>query len=473
MANGKLHIDQLIEIVDKGGSIKTGIDVYNDNGVLLLERDVLVTEAKTLLVIKQNGILNIPINPKRAGGVWDREGNSIPVDPLEDQETAASADESSVASADASLALAPELNARLKDIHRLKQEAAEKYHVAKQNIKKVIADIKETGGEFEYQEVETTVSELLDFLTINESAFSYLTKEIFSYDDYLYNHAINVCTIGTAILRKFNQHFGSAIERQVLGDISHKTASFSDASASFAYFTAHEIRDISIGYFMHDLGKVLISDEILNKQGRLTAQEFDIVKTHAFEKGQEILSRNHITNPFIANTVKYHHSRLFGDEKNCYPDHPAPQEIPLYVKICKLADIYDAMTSKRCYKEALNPISVVTDIFRKYADKNRILQFILHSFVKVVGIYPPGSVVHLMNGQMGYVIDSQGPIILPFTLDQQEDAPSENTEPVDLGDSDSLEADYAINRREPLLSPTEAYEWLPEHLKTVTAAQTA
>jgi HD-GYP domain-containing protein (c-di-GMP phosphodiesterase class II) len=459
MVKGKIHIDQLIEVVEGGGRVKTGIDVYNDHGVLLLERDVLVTEAKPLYVIKQNGVRSIPISPKHAGGLWDKEGHSLPVvnekaQPLDDSL------EQDPLSPDSDLVH------RLTEINRIKEEAAEKYRFAKKNIKKVIADLKNTGGEFEYEEVESTVSNLLEFLTANESAFSYLTKEIFSYDEYLYNHAINVCAVGTAILRKFNQHFSNAIEQHVLRDLTQKTEPHPDTSQRYSYYTSDEIRDISIGFFMHDLGKVLIPDEILNKKGRLTSQEFEIVKTHAHEKGEEILSKNNITNPFITNTVRFHHSPLYGDEKNCYPDLLSPQQIPLYVKICKLADIYDAMTSKRCYKEALNPVGVVTDIFRKFADKNRILQFLLHSFVKVVGIYPPGSIVHLMNGQMGYVIDSQGPIILPFEIDQKESFSGEAT-PVDLSYHGDLESAFSINRREPLLSPAEAYNWLPDHLKTV------
>ena len=63
----------------------------------------------------------------------------------------------------------------------------------------------------------------------------------------------------------------------------------------------------------------------------------------------------------------------------------------------------------------LNPIRVVTRLFRTYAQKDPLLQFILHAFVNAVGLHPPGSVVYLTNQQMAYVLDSKGPIVLPFT----------------------------------------------------------
>ena len=114
-----------------------------------------------------------------------------------------------------------------------------------------------------------------------------------------------------------------------------------------------------------------------------------------------ILEKNRLDNPFVKNVVKYHHSPLFKGEEGCYPEDRHHIENPPYVKICKLADIYDAMTSKRSYKDAFNPIAVVTEIFRKYADKDFLLQFIIHSFVKVVGIYPPGSIVFKIEFSSG------------------------------------------------------------------------
>ena len=74
MKNHKVTIDTLIEIVSKGGTIKTGIDIYNKNNILLIEKDVPITNVNVLLKIKENGVLDIPIDPEKAGGIWDYQG---------------------------------------------------------------------------------------------------------------------------------------------------------------------------------------------------------------------------------------------------------------------------------------------------------------------------------------------------------------------------------------------------------------
>ena len=139
-------------------------------------------------------------------------------------------------------------------------------------------------------------------------------------------------------------------------------------------------------------------------------------------------------------------------------------EIPPYVKIAKLADIYDAMTSKRCYKDAFNPINVVTNIFRTYANKDPFLQVVLHSFVKVVGIYPPGSILTLRNGQMAYVLLSDGPIVLPFT-DSKAQPLSNKPDPIDLGSINIIESpQIQIDNRKSLKAPAEVIDLLPSYI---------
>jgi HD-GYP domain-containing protein (c-di-GMP phosphodiesterase class II) len=429
--NSTLNIDTLIQIVKKGGKVKTGVNVYSKIGVLLLDKDVLVDNPKPLDIIKQSGLVDIPINSNAAGGIWDGSGNQVKIQ--------MEADKSNY---DPKLQSSKALESRVRKISDLKREASQKYRKAKENIQQVISDIRKTGGEFDYEIVETTVTDLIGFITVNDNAFSFLTKEILSYDDYLYHHSINVCTIGTAILKKFNEQFSSETKR----------------------ISRNKMFQISIGFFLHDVGKVLIPDQILNKPARLTPEEFAIVKTHSFEKGLIILDKNTINSTAIREIVKYHHSAIQKDEPNCYPGVTSPEDIPFYVKICKLADIFDAMTSKRCYKDAYNPVGVVTDIVRKYTEKDRILRCLLHSFIKSIGIYPAGSVVQLKNRQLGYVIDSAGPLVVPFT-DPQHTPVIEIPAPIDMADGSIQHSELAIDPAKPLLSPIDTFHLLPDHLK--------
>jgi cyclic di-GMP phosphodiesterase len=431
-----ITIDKLIEIVQSGGAVKTGVDVFNDDGILLLEKSVLIKTIKPLVVIKKSGISQVPINPKSAGGLWDKNGNKI------------STGTGNVPAKQVSSKVAPpELKEKLDHITHIKKEATQKFNKAKDNIKQVIDDIKKTGGEFDYAPMQETVTDLFNFVTRNDSAFFYLTKDIFSYDDYLYHHSINVCTIGTVIMKKFNERYGASIKK----------------------YTQKQLFDTSLGFFMHDVGKVLIPDAILNKPAKLTAEEFEIVKAHSFEKGHIVLEKNRISSPIIKDIVKLHHGAVFKGEERCYPHLENPEETPPHVKISKLADIYDAMTSKRCYKDAFSPVGVVTTIVRDYARKEETLQYVLHAFVKSVGIYPPGSVVHLHNQQMAYVLDSEGPIIIPFT-DQNKQPLPKKADPMNIAELSSEEESWKINDQMALLSPTDAYSLLPDYLKEPLAA---
>ncbi|MFH0729770.1 MAG: HD domain-containing protein [Pseudomonadota bacterium] len=432
-----IDMDALIKIVRNGGTIRTGIDIYNKIGALLLEKSVRVDNVKLLEIIKENGFDQLPIHPGGLGGIWDSSGQRIKDDPL----PARAPLPFSFNLLDP--ATPDHLKQKLFNIQALKQEASKKYLVAKGVIKQVITDIKNTGGDFDFDLVETTVTDLLAFMTKSEDAFAYLTHEIFAYDDYLYNHSINVCTIGSAVISRFNKQIDGANEKG---------------------YSADEIQSIAIGYFLHDVGKILISENILNKTSTLSESEFDRIKYHSFEHGAKILKQNRIQNPFVENVVKYHHCPLYKTEPNCYPDGPFPGKLPAYVKICKLVDMYDAMTSKRCYKAARNPIAVVTELFNNYAGKDASLQFILHCFIKSVGIFPAGCTVTLQNGQMGYVIDSNGPILIIYT-DQNGNTLEDNPLPIDLADAPGNDPDRWIDVKKPLVEPVLAFSRFPSYLK--------
>ncbi|MCK5541220.1 MAG: HD domain-containing protein [Desulfobacterales bacterium] len=470
--SSRLSIDDLIRIVSNGGRVKTGIDIYNSKGTLLLDKDFLVKTTKTLNIIKDNGVTSIIINSSQNSGIWDKEGNHIGFDPSGSIESdgLASNKESEKSHGLSFDPRSGEIEKKLYEIEEVKKTAEIKYAEAKVNVKKVLTDIRETGGKFDYIEVEDNVADLVGFLTETDNAFSFLTKELFSYDDYLYNHSVNVCAIGTAILNRFNKHFSSFINDFLRAGNNQKALeSFPTENGKvvdcFRLFQKDDLSDISLGLFLHDIGKVMVSETILNKKGKLTDKEFEEVKKHSYEYGMFILEENKLKNSYLKNIIKYHHGPLFENEGRCYPDGAKFYEIPIYVKICKLADIFDAMTSKRCYKEAFNQINVVTDLFRKYAQKDRLLQLILHSFVKSIGIYPPGSIVFLKNGQLAYVLHSEGPLLLPFT-DENQATLKRKSDPVDASSKDT-DKSFQVDANRSVKNPTDVYGLLPPYLKKI------
>ena len=113
-------------------------------------------------------------------------------------------------------------------------------------------------------------------------------------------------------------------------------------------WTAEKIENLRVSALLHDVGKIGIPDNILLKPGRLTDEEYKIIKSHA-AKGGKIL-QNVSSLPIAAETANYHHERFDGKG---YPKGLKGTEIPEYARIVSIADAYDAMNSRRVYREAL------------------------------------------------------------------------------------------------------------------------
>lgn len=117
--------------------------------------------------------------------------------------------------------------------------------------------------------------------------------------------------------------------------------------------TEQEIMDIALASIMHDVGKIAIPDAILNKPGRLTPEEFEIMKTHTTQGGELLKKipqmKEHEAFRYAYDIALHHHERYDG---RGYPDGLKGDEISLWAQIVSLADVYDALTSKRVYKES-------------------------------------------------------------------------------------------------------------------------
>ena len=457
-----VSIDDLIEIVEEGGAVRTGIDFYSDNGDLLLEKDVLITRTSTLIRLKELGQISLPFDSKKEGVIWDKNGKKVTMASIKE----ASADKDDLETKRPLPLRLTRLENRVKEIQSVKQQAERIQIKARESILTAVNQIKESGGEFDTEQVTEAVCEAVDFIQSNEEAPLHLAREIFDFDNYIYNHSVNVCSFGIAILQCFSNQFAGLINSNLSGLTSIDNGqSDTNFFSAFVLYQEEEIKEIALGYLLHDIGKALIPNRILNKQDPLDSEEFEMVTAHSFRFGTELLNKNRIKSSIMHNIVRYHHAAIYPGEERTYPDNKQPLQIPLYVKICRLVDMYDAMTSRRAYRDAMNPISAITDIVRQYSGyKEKCLQLVLAAFIKTIGVYPPGSVVFLRSGQLAYVLKPKGPVIIPFT-DSFLKPLSKIPDPIDLNMPRYQEATLQIDRRKPLPNPITYHQLLPAVLR--------
>lgn len=149
---------------------------------------------------------------------------------------------------------------------------------------------------------------------------------------------------------------------------------------------------------VHDIGKATIPAEIIDKPGRLTAAEYQAIKSHPAE-GHKILRDSNGINDIALHVCLHHHEKVDGSG---YPDRLANEQINLYAKMSAICDVYDAITSTRVYKNGWEPAQAI----RKMAEwrHGHFDKRIFEAFVRSIGIYPIGSMVRLASGRLGVVV---------------------------------------------------------------------
>ena len=244
---------------------------------------------------------------------------------------------------------------------------AKKIHAkAKKAVVSMFSDVR-MGNAIEVESAMQLVDELNQSMVRNSDAFLSLVR-LKNVDEYTYLHSVAVCALMVALGRQLGLE----------GDM---------------------LKQAGIAGLLHDIGKMHIPNEILNKPGRLTDEEFSIVKAHP-QKGWKILKASYGVSEQVLDVCLHHHERVDG---NGYPDKLSGEALTLFARMGAVCDVYDAITSDRCYKKGWDPAESIRKM-TSWKD-GHFDEKIFHAFVKTIGIYPNGALLKLKSGRLGVVIE--------------------------------------------------------------------
>jgi HD-GYP domain-containing protein (c-di-GMP phosphodiesterase class II) len=235
-------------------------------------------------------------------------------------------------------------------------------------ITKNLMDEARLGSSINTEQAKSTVSDCVQSILRNPDALLWLSK-IRDVDEYTAEHSLNVCILSIA----FGRHIG---------------------------FEEGELHKIGLCGLLHDVGKMKVPLDVINKPGRLTDKEFKMIKAHAVH-GRNLLMTSSGGYQGVVDVAYSHHERIDGKG---YPRGIKASGITDFSRIVSIVDAYDAMTAQRCYAEAMPSTEALREIYR--CRGTQFDERIATQFVEMVGIYPPGSIVELVNGCLGIVLNT-------------------------------------------------------------------
>lgn len=156
------------------------------------------------------------------------------------------------------------------------------------------------------------------------------------------------------------------------------------------------VREAGLAGLLHDIGKAVMPVSILDKPGRLDAEEFATIKSHPV-RGYELLTRSDGVPGSALDVCLHHHERVDGSG---YPDGLDARRLTLFAKMSAICDVYDAITSARAYKDPWNPNKAMARM-REWT--GHFDEELLVAFTRSIGVYPVGALVELQSGRLGIV----------------------------------------------------------------------
>jgi putative nucleotidyltransferase with HDIG domain len=159
------------------------------------------------------------------------------------------------------------------------------------------------------------------------------------------------------------------------------------------------VRDLGLAGLLHDIGKMEVPDALLNKAGRLSDAEFDVVRRHTVQ-GHALLSNGARVPAAALDICLHHHERIDGTG---YPFGLSGDALSLHARMGAICDVYDALTSNRAYKAAGQPAQAVAAM---HGWGGHFDPQLLFKFFRSIGVFPPGMLVRLLSNQLAVVLDN-------------------------------------------------------------------
>ena len=222
------------------------------------------------------------------------------------------------------------------------------------------------GNAIDTRECMPLVNSIVESVDSNSDALISLCR-LKTADEYTYMHSVSVCALMISLGRQLG---------------------LDEAMC----------RDAGMAGLLHDLGKAKMPQDIINKPGKLTDEEFTIIKSHPL-KGYEMLMNSGVDNERVLDVCRHHHERIDGTG---YPDQLPAEKISMIARMSAVCDVYDAVTSDRPYKAGWDPAEAIA---RMASWQGHFDPVVLQTFVKTIGIYPVGSLVRMASGKLGVVVE--------------------------------------------------------------------
>jgi HD-GYP domain-containing protein (c-di-GMP phosphodiesterase class II) len=273
--------------------------------------------------------------------------------------------------------------------------ARQVYRAAKLIIQQAMEDVR-MGRALNMEAVSDVVGSMVDSILRSPDALTSLTR-LKQFDEYTFFHSVNTSALALSVGR----HLG---------------------------YARTPLLQLGTGMLLHDIGKTLIPIEILNKPGRYQVDEFEIMKQHVM-RGAEVLSNTTgLTDVFLNPTLE-HHERVDGTG---YPHRRSKIDLSQFGLIAAIVDIYDAVTSDRCYHKGKTPHDTLQMLYR-LGSQGHVDGTLVQQFVQVVGVYPVGSCVSLNTGESAIVkqFNRHAPI-RPLVVLIKDEVGRHRSSPIDL-----------------------------------------